>query len=390
MKRRQTRRSWQQRRGVIAVLSIFLMAFMVGMVAFAVDLGGMLVARTQLQQSADSAALAAASELVDNNALTGSPNLSTEIASARSKAVQYAAANLVVKVSPTIDPNASNSTSGDVVIGYLANPSDRTQSMSFTNMNIANAVQVRVRRSTASNGEVPLFFGRIFGITSRAMEATATAAILTNFGGLKAPSDGSNLSMLPFALQVDSWNNLLAGHGNDRWSWDPTNQRLSHGSDGILEVNLYPDSTNSPGNVGTVDIGASSNSTSDIARQILSGISPSDLAALPGGQLTPDASGNLTLNGDTGISADVQKNLWDIRGQTRIIPLYSTVVNPGNNAQYTIVGFVGIRIMDVDLNGTLKNKRVTVQPANITTQGGTPPVAQIKSYFLFSEPWLVR
>ena len=53
----KTRKS---RRGIIAVLSAVLFIVMLAMVAFAVDVGYMDVVRTQLQASADSAALAAA------------------------------------------------------------------------------------------------------------------------------------------------------------------------------------------------------------------------------------------------------------------------------------------------------------------------------------------
>ena len=47
-----------RRRGAIAVLSAFLMVGMLAMVALAIDVGYLQVARTQLQQSADAAALA--------------------------------------------------------------------------------------------------------------------------------------------------------------------------------------------------------------------------------------------------------------------------------------------------------------------------------------------
>jgi Flp pilus assembly protein TadG len=51
----------QSRRAAIAVLSAILMVAMLAMVAFGVDVGYMMVVRTQLQTAADSAALASAS-----------------------------------------------------------------------------------------------------------------------------------------------------------------------------------------------------------------------------------------------------------------------------------------------------------------------------------------
>lgn len=387
---RKLRRQKRSRRGSIVVLSAIMLIFLLGLVAFAIDVGVMEVARTQLQQAADSAALAATSELVDDGTLAGFPDLSAETTSARNVAVQFAAANLICSKAPAIDPNVSNSASGDVVVGYLANPSDRTQTMNFSDPNAANAVQVRVQRTTASNGEVSLFFGKIFGQGSQAMQATATAAMLTNFGGFKAPADGSDLGILPFALDEYTWNDMLAGGGSDSWTWNDSQQQITAGSDSVREVNLYPQGTGAPGNRGTVDIGGSNNSTADIARQIVDGVSPSDLAQMPGGTIALNAQGELSLNGDTGISAGVKDELASIKGQPRVIPIFRTVTGPGNNAQYTIVAFVGVRILDVVLTGPMGNKRVTVQPANVKIEGGIAGGSNQTSYYVYSPVWLVR
>ena len=127
-----------------------------------------------------------------------------------------------------------------------------------------------------------------------ATEAEATAALLTDFKGFQVPSDGGNLGILPFALDQDTWNDMLAGNTGDDWSWDELTQQVIAGADGILEVNLYPQGTGSPGNRGTVDIGSSNNSTNDIARQIVDGISPSDMAH-HNGKLEFDQNGELQL-----------------------------------------------------------------------------------------------
>jgi Flp pilus assembly protein TadG len=378
-----------RRRGVILVLTAFLLVFMLIVIAVAIDIGYLELAKTQLQESADAAALAATAELIDNDALTGVPNMSDNVAQARTIAVQYAAFNRVCMSAPAIDPNSSNSTSGDVVIGYLSNPSDPTQAMNFSLPNQANAVQVRVQRSTSENGEVGLFFARIFGSNSQAVKATATAAIMNSFVGFQAPADGSNLMIMPFALDLQTWNNMLAGSGTDNWSWDPTLKVVTSGSDNIQEVNLFPQGTGSPGNRGTVDIGSNNNSTATIERQILYGITPADLANLPGGNLAFNSQGVLYLGGNPGISAGMKDDLASVIGQPRIIPIFSSVSGPGNNAQYTIVAFAGVRIMNVKLTGSMSSKQVLVQPANITTAGGIAGSSQ-SSYFVYSPPWLVR
>jgi Flp pilus assembly protein TadG len=365
------------------------MVLMLAMIAFAVDVGYLQVARTQLQQSADAAAIAATMELVDSGFST-SPDLTAETASARSIAVQYAAANPICTVAPSVDPNDGNGTSGDVVVGYLQDPSDQTQVMDFTDPNRANAVQVRVQRTSNTNGEVHLFFGRIFGNTGQPVTATATAALLNNLGGFQAPASGGNLGILPFALDEQTWNDMMAGGGDDDWTWDPAQSQISSGADAVREVNLYPQGTGSPGNRGTVDIGGNNNSTHDIARQIVYGVNSSDLAQMPGGMMALNADGELTLNGDTGISAGIKDELSSVKGEPRVIPIFRSVTGPGNNAQYLIVKFVGVRVLDVKLTGAMSNKRVIVQPAHVKMEGGIPGGNNQTSFFVHSPVWLVR
>src|SRR5690606_33966716 len=126
----------------------------------------------------------------------------------------------------------------------------------------------------------PLFFARVFGRNGQSAQAQATAAILRDVKGFRIPSDGSNLDLLPFTLDWPTWTTWKAGEGTDHWTWNPETKSISPGPDGHPEVNLYPQGTGSPGNRGMVDIGSSNNSTSDIARQILYGVSPADLAYL--------------------------------------------------------------------------------------------------------------
>ncbi len=378
MPRRPIRR---KRKGNILVLSAVLMVMIMAMLAFAVDLGYLYVAREEMQRSADSAALAAAWDLVDHGALTGDSNVYVMEESARSRAVQYASLNQVLRQSPGL-------ASEDVVVGFLPDPSDPTTSIDQSGTNTPNTVWVRVRRTEDQNGRIPFFMARVLGIDSMNAEVEATAALMNSFKGFQTPSSG-NLSMLPFALDQDTWNDLLGGVGTDDWKWDAELGEVRPGPDGILELNLFPQGTGSPGNRGTIDIGSSNNSTADIARQIVEGVSPADLEH-HGGKLEFDDNGELPLNGDTGISAGVKDELESIKGLPRIIPIFSEVSGPGNNAMYTIVQFAGIRIMEVKLTGKQSGKRVMVQPANIVARGGIPSPTSGTTPFVYSPVWLVR
>ncbi|HTQ40118.1 MAG TPA: TadG family pilus assembly protein [Pirellulales bacterium] len=139
------------RSGIITVLAAFLMVMMLGMVAFAVDVGYMMVTQTQLQAAADSAAMAAAANM--------SSTQSTMTAAAQQYAAYHKAAGAPVSLA-----------SSDVLYGTW-NSTARTFTSSGTT---SNAVKVTVRRdnSTGANGT---FFGRIFGLTSFNIPVSAIA-----------------------------------------------------------------------------------------------------------------------------------------------------------------------------------------------------------------------
>jgi Flp pilus assembly protein TadG len=374
------------RRGAVVVLAAFFMIVMVAFIAMAVDLGYLQNARTELQRSADSAAMAGAWELVAD----GAPGLSDDTAAARTAAAAFAGYNPVCSSAPAMDLNSANSHSGDIVVGYIADISDPNATLDTSDPTKFNAVQVRVRRTTASNGEVPMFFGRMLGLGSIGAEATAVSVLASNHGGFRAPSDGDTIGILPFALDKTTWENLVNnGVGTDNWSWDADCEELEAGSDGVKEVNLFPQGTGSPGNRGTVDIGGNNNSTADLARQITSGISEQDFVDL-GKPLEFDDDGKLYLNGDTGISAGVKDELASIIGQTRIIPIFESVCGPGNNAEYTIVQWAGVRVLDVKLTGSQSQKRLMIQPASVITRFGIPTEAANSSWYVYSPARLTR
>ena len=80
----------------------------------------------------------------------------------------------------------------------------------------------------------------------------------------------------------------------------------------------------------------------------------------------------MTLNGDTGISAGVKDELASIIGLTRIIPVFSSVSGNGNNATFTIVRWVGVRILAVKLTGAMNSKYLMVQPATVLARNVVP------------------
>jgi Flp pilus assembly protein TadG len=384
--KRKTLRNRRLRKGAISVLAAIMSIVLVGMVAFSVDLGYVLSAKEELQRSADSSALAACWEY--GQRLSKGNTSSVAAGYARTTAAQYASINGVTGHAMSVNSNSSNAASGDIVFGYI---SDFTNSASAlqTNTTNYNAVQVRLSKTSSANGEVPYFFARIFGLDGQSLHSEATAGIIRDIKGFKAPTDGTNLGILPYALDLQTWNTFIANSGTDNYKWNAATNQVQSGSDGLVEVNLFPQGTGSPGNRGTVDIGGSNNSTSDIARQIVYGISKSDLTAL-GKPLEFDSTGKLSLNGDTGISAGVKDELASIKGQPRIIPIFQTVSGNGNNANYTIVKWQGIRIMNVQLTGSMSQKNVMIQVCPALSKGVVPSTTTGTSSYVFSPVVLVK
>ena len=85
----------KKRRGAVAPLTAVLMIVLVGMVAFAVDIGWMVVAQAELQDAADAAALAGAGQLMSPSVQFSLPlqtatNQASIISAAETSAKTYA------------------------------------------------------------------------------------------------------------------------------------------------------------------------------------------------------------------------------------------------------------------------------------------------------------
>lgn len=381
MNMRETTRNRSRRTGNIVVLSSFMIVVFMALLALTIDVGVVMVADCELQRTADAAAIGAAWELLNEGVVDGSVSTSTIASNARTEADRLSQLNPVLGTGPNVGIS-------DVVIGFRSDPADTTTALDTSGTHPANVLELTVRRDTQRNGLIPAFFSRALGYGGSTASATATAAIRQKIDGFKIPYDGSNVMILPFALDYGTYLQLKNNSGPDttnNYGWDGSS--VSTTPDHLVEVNLYPQGTGSPGNRGTVDIGGQDNSTSDIARQVVGGITAHDLS-YHGGQLRLNG-GSMTLNGDTGISAGVFDELLSICGQVRVIPIFTNVTQNGNNAQYTITHWCGVRIMDVKLTGNMKKKHLTIQRARCVSKGIISGSTSTSDY-VFSTPWLIE
>lgn len=166
------RRLLREEKGVTAALAAVFLTFMVGIMGAAVDLGAVYSAKAQLQNAADSAALAAADTMLgmgSNSKVTAQP--STGLVSAQT----LAASNSALGVPTRLKTPPGN----DFVIGYYDTSSRGFVSgrtgMGLTNAADLNAVQVTLRRDSQANSPISTFFARILGLDEIGVQATSIA-----------------------------------------------------------------------------------------------------------------------------------------------------------------------------------------------------------------------
>ena len=140
-------RSCKQRQGIIVVFAAVLMVLMIGMLAFSLDIGYIAVARTEIQRSVDSAAIA------------GAGRLGESVDAAYDTAIDYVGLNRVGGTQVPLGEITIEFGEWDDVTRSFLPPSEAP-----------SAIRVLARQQ-----DRPFFFGRIFGQNSFAVEAEAIA-----------------------------------------------------------------------------------------------------------------------------------------------------------------------------------------------------------------------
>src|SRR6185503_6476445 len=159
-------------RGAVAVMVAIMLTVLLAMAAAALDIGHALVARNELQNSADAGALAGARALgVLYEGMTpaamGTYQLSGGDAATIMTAVQSTAVlNAAAGVNVTVN-------AGDVQIG-LWNSATRTMTPT---VNQPRSVRVITRRDGTANGPISTFLAGVIGMTSMNVNAVATAEL---------------------------------------------------------------------------------------------------------------------------------------------------------------------------------------------------------------------
>ncbi len=319
----------KRRRGVVLVLVALLLVPMLAMVAFSVDYGYLLKVESDLQRSADAAALACLQDLVPDE------NGNQDLAAVRATLRNYVTMN---------SDGSFQVLDADIEIGRY-DPATIYSNVTLLNSGIFDAVRVTLRRDASANSRVPLFIAPLLGMQDAAVTATATAVLQKPLNLLP----GANV--LPFSVPLNVWDGQDIG---DEWS--------IYG-DGKIKDEYGAEI---PGNWGTLDIGSTNNSTSDISDQILNGLRQTDINALyaDGRILTNtaiDASYATYLQADTGLSTGIKNAVQAVHGQMRIVPIYINNSGAGGNLlEFNVVKWGVVKVVDSNWGGAT-DTNVTIQ-----------------------------
>jgi Flp pilus assembly protein TadG len=359
-----------RRRGAIAPLTAIFLAVLVGLMAFAIDLGYAASVQAQLQNAADAAALAGAERLQNLYVQYYAPgqtqqtqifNLATADTSDPNGPIRTAQRFSTANVAGGVNLQLLTS---DISFSYYdgKNPFVPAQFPAT----FPNTITVAVRRDSTANGSLSLFFARIFGMGSIDMKATASATIYAGEVSSLQVIPNVNAHILPVALDVNVWTKYY----NTGVSPDGT---IHVGPNGDPQLQVYPFDTDTPGSFGLLDVGPPQNNAPAFRTWIDYGETPNDISYLLNNGLLPvSPAAPEPWKCGPGLKSTLLTDFQSQIGVPNLIPLfvpaspqpnYVAASGNGQNATYAIVGFAGITISQA--TGTGSNMNISIQPCAI-------------------------
>lgn len=380
------------RRGAIIPMTALMLVILIGMVAFAVDTSYVVMTQSQLQNSADAAALAGAQQLVTNYPIYAAPgqsanNKSSLAASAataaRATAKTYGAAN------GAGDLASLTYLDSDIEVGFTA--ANGTYTAYTSGGNYPNTVKVRSRRDTSANNSLKLFFGPVLGTQSVPLSAPATATLYTGtVGSFRYPSTG-NTAILPFTYDVNHWKNFVDTgkdpDGNTTYDSNSTKNPV---------IQVYP-SIKYTGNFGQLSLDDANVGSSQMRTWVQDGMTSAELGVLYSKGLLPLSSHDPNAwdwQGSTGFESSLIQSVNNYVGKTFWLPLFKPVnssqssyvpgVGTGSGYNFNIVAFVPVKVVQPQNSNRqvyLQSVSLIDSAANYDSSSITPAGTGTSSYF---------
>lgn len=280
-------------RGAASVIVAIILVVLLGFAALAVDVGAMYAEKAQLQNGADSAALAVA-----NQCAKGSCGDSTGTGTLFANS------------------NANDGTSGATV--------------TFPNSTTVH-VETKARAAGSATDGFGLFFARVMGFNNTQINATAEASWGAVSGATSFPW---TISDCVFKKNLSA-SQLAEFNSSGTFTGDPIPNHLTLRYDentpaypGCAAQNGY-----APGGFGWLDAGTDCSATISVDTSVV--------GSKPGISL-PNVCSTMPST---------------IKGTTVLVPVFSSAVslNNGNNTKYTMVGFLAFKVTGYKFGGSVQD-----------------------------------
>jgi hypothetical protein len=401
------------RRGAITVAWLVFFGLLFVVMVWAVELLSFRShARVELQNADDSAAHAAARDLVTESVfkldyLAGGSAVHFDraalIARARADGQRFGSFGRVMGKPVTVHDNPDNATDGDLFVGTLDNPTSRTF-VGLDNVNFdpyrpdLNAVRVKTRLARVAASSTYYVDRDVIGFRLKqppGSDPTFPALPMVPIAILSQPCPpAQNAPEFWEKKDLNSWEGaVMARRGFDQWSIGTSGAPVIAG-DGIPEISvtLTEGSNSNSNDNGRLVLFNPANDFASLVGQVKNGVTWGDLATdgqqpgqflLNDGTQTqnlapaatgslPPASSALSKGGAQTLAGSVsdQTGLMGILGQPRIWVLYSGLSTHNGTPTVNVVGFVVARVMTVQVagaGGSGNSLTITLQPSVLVT-----------------------
>jgi len=303
------------RRGQVIVMAAVALGVLAVIASLTIDVGHMFAENAKLQNAADAATVAAAQELIAQR------QDEADETTARCAAATEGAAIA-----------ALNSADAGVQVNFGSYDS-ATEVFTVEGTEVeATAIQVNTyRNDSAPGGPLSLFFSSVMGLDSVEVGSSAVCDMFDNIYAI-----GSDLR--PFAVPsgciagVQPGETFVFDIAQGEWCFE-----------GELEV--------SPGNFGWLNLDGGANTTGELADWVQNGYPELFI-------IDPD-TGHIWIDGTPGLRAALKDELESVVGRPMFMCVYDTMEGNGANAEFRVVTFAGVTILEVDVTGN--DKHITCQ-----------------------------